>query len=92
MGAPAAGNSRGFVNEGFAGVPDSANVKTIKVMSKKKMAQAQGVADCMLQLARLASHRAACDSPERGLSSVRQCRPYLGACAGSMPCPCDSRL
>ena len=42
MGAPAVGGSRGFVNEGFAGVPDSAPVKTLTVMSKKKRAEAAG--------------------------------------------------
>jgi hypothetical protein len=39
MGAPAAGGSRGFVNEGFAGVPESASVKTLTVVSKKKKAE-----------------------------------------------------
>ena len=43
MGAPSADGSKGFAIEGLAGVPDSAAVKTIKVVSKKKMAQAQGV-------------------------------------------------
>ena len=45
MGAPAAGGSRGtFVVEGLAGVPESAPVKTLTVVSKKKKAEAAGAA------------------------------------------------
>jgi hypothetical protein len=44
MAAPAAADSRkGFVNQGFAGVPDAAPVKTLTVVSKKKKAEAAGI-------------------------------------------------
>jgi hypothetical protein len=69
MGAPAAGGSRGtFVNEGFAGVPDAAPVKTLTVMSKKKKAEASGwlvtVSACVTLLGEFMCLRvrAACES------------------------------
>jgi len=77
MGAPAAGASRGFVNEGFAGVPESASVKTLTVVSKKKKAE----------MTKTEGKRSAGDSAEDMQGCATKRAKVDGADASAAPTP-----
>jgi len=77
MGAPAAGGSRGtFVVEGLAGVPESAPVKTLTVVSKKKRAEAEAAGAA-------APLQSACARLGRALGVIFLHRPSLFLLLGS---------